>query len=126
MSDSPSSLALKALRSAREALKQGQRMEARRWCLLALRENANLEEPWLILAAISSPQASVGYLQQALRINPQSERAMAGMQWALNRLASVPSREQLTREKKDLSDTQPVKIERQTQVQRRSRRLWLQ
>ncbi|TLN14152.1 hypothetical protein FDZ74_09360, partial [bacterium] len=85
-------------------------MEARRWCLIAIRENPNLEEPWLILAAISSPQASVGYLQQALKINPNSERAMAGMKWALNRLASVPSRDHLAAGNKPQSDTQPIKI----------------
>jgi hypothetical protein len=46
----------------------------------------DLEEPWLILAAVSSPRASVVYLEQALRINPKSERARMGMHWAVERL----------------------------------------
>jgi len=45
-----------------------------------------LEEPWLILAAVGSPRASVAYLEKALRINPHSERARKGMQWAVGRL----------------------------------------
>ena len=95
MSEQQTSPALQAIFAARNALKQGQRMDARRWSLLAIRENPKLEEPWLILAAISSPQASITYLQHALELNPQSERAMAGMQWALNRLSSVPTDAQL-------------------------------
>ena len=43
------------------------------------------EEPWLVLAAVASPKASINYLQEALQINPNSERAHKGMRWALSR-----------------------------------------
>lgn len=85
-------------------------MDARRWSMLAIHLDPNLEEPWLILAAISSPQASVAYLQRALQINPHSERAAKGMQWALNRLSTFSTRSELAVKKPSLSDTQPIVI----------------
>jgi lipoprotein-anchoring transpeptidase ErfK/SrfK len=49
------------------------------------------------MAATASPRASVEYLQKALEINPNSSRAMAGMQWALKRQAQH-DQEQSTRQ----------------------------
>jgi lipoprotein-anchoring transpeptidase ErfK/SrfK len=49
-----------------------------------------LEDPWLILAAVASPRASMSYIKRALQINPDSPRARKGMQWALKRLQEVP------------------------------------
>jgi lipoprotein-anchoring transpeptidase ErfK/SrfK len=45
-----------------------------------------MEDPWLILAAVASPKASLQYIQRALKINPESARARRGMQWAMERL----------------------------------------
>ncbi len=45
-----------------------------------------MEDPWLILAAIASPRASLDYIQTALKITPGSPRARKGMQWAMQRL----------------------------------------
>lgn len=110
MSDqNPSQIKL-ALMNARSALQHGQKMDARRWSMLAIHLDPTVEEPWLILAAISSPQASVAYLQKALQINPHSERAAKGMQWALNRLSTLTTRSELTEKTPGLSDTQPIVI----------------
>jgi lipoprotein-anchoring transpeptidase ErfK/SrfK len=79
-----------ALLNARAGLQQHNFMEARRWALKAARLSPDTEEPWLILAAISNPTASIAYLQRALAINPKSERAAKGMQWALHRLSQMP------------------------------------
>ncbi len=51
------------------------------------------ERPLLIMAAMSEPRQSVDYLQHALRINPTSEMARKGMEWALSRLSqeALPS-----------------------------------
>lgn len=76
----------KALLNARRAVQQGDRQAARRWAEIAAAVCPDLEEPWLILAAVGSPRASVAYLERALRINPQSERARQGMHWAAGRL----------------------------------------
>lgn len=52
----------------------------------AARLDPKLEDAWLILAAVAAPRAALGYLDQALRINPASTRARAGMAWAQRRL----------------------------------------
>jgi lipoprotein-anchoring transpeptidase ErfK/SrfK len=75
-----------ALLNARRAIQQGDRQAARRWAEMAAALRPDLEEPWLILAAVGSPRASVIYLERALQINPHSERARKGMHWAITRL----------------------------------------
>jgi len=74
---------------ALQALRNGSRYQARKWALRSIELNPKKEEPWLILAAVSSPHASIDYLQTALQINPDSERAWQGFQWALDRLQKV-------------------------------------
>ncbi len=80
----------KAIQNAREALLHGDRTEARRWAEEASRLAPQSEDPWLILAAVASPRASVDYIQKALAINPDSPRAQKGMQWAMKRLQETP------------------------------------
>jgi len=82
--------AQKAIQSAREALRDGNRSAARRWAEQAANLAPQLEDPWLILAAVASPKASVAFIERALKINPDSPRARKGMQWALKRLQEVP------------------------------------
>jgi hypothetical protein len=82
--------AQKAIQSAREALRDGDRSAARRWAEQAATLAPQLEDPWLILAAVASPKASVAFIERALKINPDSPRARKGMQWALKRLQQVP------------------------------------
>ena len=45
----------------------------------------NLEDSWLLMAAVSSPRASLAYAQRALAINPQSQRAHKAVDWARSR-----------------------------------------
>jgi len=82
--------AQKAIQSAREALRDGDRGAARRWAEQAAKLAPQLEDPWLILAAVASPKASLAFIERALKINPDSPRARKGMQWALKRLQEVP------------------------------------
>ncbi len=67
---------------ARKALKEGNKKEARRLARKVIAMAPDKEAPWLLLAATSSSQASVGYLKQALKINPGSKRAKQGLRWA--------------------------------------------
>jgi lipoprotein-anchoring transpeptidase ErfK/SrfK len=83
--------AQKAIQNAREALRDGNRSAARRWAEQSAQLAPQLEDPWLILAAVASPKASVAFIERALKLNPDSPRARKGMQWALKRLQSVPS-----------------------------------
>jgi len=75
-----------ALRNAQDALKQGDLLSARRWAGRAAEIAPDREEPWLLLARLGTPRASVDYLNRALQINPLSERARQGMHWAVQRL----------------------------------------
>ncbi len=80
----------RAIEQAREALRRGDRNAALKWGQEAARLAPQSEDPWLILAAVASPQASVNYIQRALQANPESIRARRGMQWAMQRLQASP------------------------------------
>jgi lipoprotein-anchoring transpeptidase ErfK/SrfK len=71
-----------ALIQATSALQRGEKQAARKWAQLAASLAPDLEEPWLILAAVARPHASIAYLERALEINPESKRARAGLVWA--------------------------------------------
>ncbi|PWH17864.1 MAG: hypothetical protein DDG60_01365 [Anaerolineae bacterium] len=75
-----------AIHQAAQALKRGDKRAVRYWAEQALADNPSQEEAWLLLAAVSTPRASLEYLQRALQINPQSERAKQGLDWARKRL----------------------------------------
>jgi lipoprotein-anchoring transpeptidase ErfK/SrfK len=74
------------LKDAKEALKHGDLQGARRLALRAVKMAPDHEQPWLYLASVSSPQASISYLKKALEINPDSIQAQKGMRWAIQRL----------------------------------------
>lgn len=85
------SQAQQAIQNARIALRDGDRNAARRWAEQAAHLAPQLEDPWLILASVAAPQASVKYIERALQINPDSPRARKGMEWAMRRLQQVPA-----------------------------------
>jgi lipoprotein-anchoring transpeptidase ErfK/SrfK len=89
--------AFEAVRAAKKAIAERNHTDAHRYARLAIQYDPNLEDSWLVMAATASPRASVEYLQKALEINPNSSRAMAGMQWALKRQAQH-DQEQSTRQ----------------------------
>jgi lipoprotein-anchoring transpeptidase ErfK/SrfK len=109
--------AQKALQNAREALRSGDRSAARRWAEQAAKLAPQLEDPWLILAAVASPKASVAFIERALKINPDSPRARKGMQWALKRLQGVPSEQ-----KKAAETTQQVKAAKRSGPPKKTKR----
>lgn len=77
---------LKLIYQAKKAIQAGQRKEARHLAHLAVSINPDLEEAWLILAALSTSHSSLKHLKRALAINPNSKRAHEGIQWALGRI----------------------------------------
>ena len=79
-----------AVQKAREALRNENRTEARKWAERAAALAPQMEDPWLVLAAVASPRASLEYIQRALKINPDSTRARLGMEWAMQRLRESP------------------------------------
>jgi lipoprotein-anchoring transpeptidase ErfK/SrfK len=77
--------AVEALNRARKELQSGNRRNARRLAQLAASLNPLIEEPWLILAALSTPRSSIKHLKRALQINPTSELARKGLDWAIEK-----------------------------------------
>ncbi len=75
----------------KKALRQGDKRQARQWAEQAVKLAPHREEPWLYLAALSNPRASVVYLLRALEINPQSVTARKAMHWAIQRLRESQS-----------------------------------
>jgi hypothetical protein len=71
--------ASQALENARQALERGDKQTARIWAQQAAKDLPNSEVPWLILAAVSKPEASEAYYQRALEINPQCQQARIGL-----------------------------------------------
>lgn len=90
MSLEPKDSAQPAIREAYRALRKGDRQAARRWAEQAAALAPESEEPWLLLAALGSPRASLGYLKRALEINPGSQRARKGLHWTVRRLRANP------------------------------------
>ncbi len=74
------------INNAYKAIRAGNRNEAIRWTNLAVAQNPKEEDPWLLMAYLASPQKSINYLKHVLKLNPGSQRAIKGMQWAQNRL----------------------------------------
>lgn len=79
--------ATELIQIAYTSLRKGDRTSARRFAIRAARLAPDREEPWLILAAIASPQGSLEYLKQALTINPRSQNARRGIHWAVRRMS---------------------------------------
>jgi lipoprotein-anchoring transpeptidase ErfK/SrfK len=73
------------IQNAREALRRGDQAEARHLAEQAARLAPELEDAWLLMAAVSGPRASLQYAQRALSINPQSQRAQRAVEWARSR-----------------------------------------
>jgi len=84
-----------SVEKAREALRNGNRTEARQWAEQAASLAPQMEDAWLILAAVASPRASVEYIQTALKINPDSPRARKGLEWATERLRTSSSKSKI-------------------------------
>jgi multiple sugar transport system permease protein len=79
--------ASQALKLANEALKRGDKQAARYWAQVTVSMVPNMEDPWLIMAAVANPRASIVYLERALEIAPNSVRALKGLEWARGRQA---------------------------------------
>ena len=75
------------MRAAIAAARRGDRALARRCFRQIVSLDPSNEAAWLWLAGLSeNPRASLAYLSRVLEINPQNERAKAGLRWARHRL----------------------------------------
>ncbi len=74
--------AYKILEQAQQALKSGDKATAQHLAEIVSQKAPELEEVWLLMAALATPRDSLSYLEKALVINPHSERAHKGLVWA--------------------------------------------
>ncbi len=111
-----------AVQKAREALRNNNRTEARQWAERAASLAPQMEDPWLILAAVASPRASVDYIQRALRINPNSPRARKGMEWAMQRLREAPPLEKSPQPGEGIHGAAPVPVGKESEGKTPSKR----
>ena len=64
--------AYKILEKAQLALKSGDKNTAQEHANQAAQLAPELEEVWLLMAALASPSDSISFLEKALQINPNS------------------------------------------------------
>lgn len=103
------------LQAAKQAFRDGNRTEARKLALQAVGLDPMLEDAWLLLAGLASPKASLEFLQKALQINPNSERARKGMEWAMARLNSGEDPTRPHRVNNENEKTEPVSVKSKLQ-----------
>ena len=78
-----------AIDKARSALLKKDACGAFKHARTAADLDPKLEEAWLILASVSDPKDSVKFLNRALGINPDNQKARNGMRWAARRLREI-------------------------------------
>ena len=66
---------------SRLALADKQIEYAKQFAKKAVILNHSLVEGWLIMAAVSEPEESFGYLQKVLKLDPQNIKAIKGITW---------------------------------------------
>jgi lipoprotein-anchoring transpeptidase ErfK/SrfK len=94
-----------------QAIRRGERGEAYRLASQAAHLAPEMEEPWLILAGLSTPEESLKYLRRALQINPDSKRARQGMHWAIQRVRKSAIRSQIIpKQNSSLSQTTELSV----------------
>ncbi|HLB45610.1 MAG TPA: tetratricopeptide repeat protein, partial [Anaerolineales bacterium] len=74
------------LSAAKHLINKGQIAEARRLLHQAVSLEPNSADAWLMLAAVSAPQASLEYAQKALSLCPDKLAAREALAWAQRRV----------------------------------------
>jgi hypothetical protein len=99
------------IQNALEALKRGDKVTAQNLARQAAEQAPEIEQPWLILAALSSPAESLEYARKALQINPESKPARQAWDWALRRLPAQPPAAEAERPPEPVQPDQPAEVE---------------
>jgi lipoprotein-anchoring transpeptidase ErfK/SrfK len=82
------------LRAAQDAIRRGERRQARTLLTQAARENPQDYRIWLLLAGIAgSPRASLDYIARAERLQPGHPTITRARAWAEQQLAATPAPE---------------------------------
>jgi len=101
------------IQQARQALSQGKEERARELALLATADPAQEEQAWLILASLSEPPQAMAYIENALKINPDSQAARKAIRLVYSQMASESKAQSQTPADlpiQPLDDTAPIPI----------------
>jgi len=96
------------IQQARNALAQGESEHAREIALRATEDPAQAEQAWLILASLSQAQQALLYIENALKVNPESQAARK----AVRLVYSQMTREKKNKEMDRMDDIPPVPVSR--------------
>ena len=110
-----------ALNRAQSALLKKDARGAFKQAKTAAALNPKLEEAWLILASVSDPKDSVKFLNRALEVNPDSQKARKGMRWAARHLREI--QQQNVQEKSGSPHKHALK-KKNIKDERQSQKLW--
>jgi len=72
--------------AAKEAIRRGDRAEARRLAQQAIKLKPGWEAPWILMGIASEPEQGLSYIARALEINPASEVARKAIRWVMKRM----------------------------------------
>lgn len=105
---SPRDEARQLIQKAAAALKQGDKDGAWQLAERAAYLAPNLEQPWLLMAALANPKDSSTYIEKALKINPDSQRAQQAFIWATERLKIKPVENRDFKYPKPVANLRPI------------------
>jgi lipoprotein-anchoring transpeptidase ErfK/SrfK len=110
---------------AREALRRGDKETAHSLGEQAALLAPGMEDAWLILTASDpNPEDALAYAQQALEINPSSERALRAVEWAIARLKQAQSAPATVTTTTGAA-TVPVEQEKLQETKKATNRTWI-
>ncbi|MDK2979754.1 MAG: hypothetical protein PWQ55_101 [Chloroflexota bacterium] len=112
-----------AVQQARAALKQGDKTRAKELALRATSDPVQAEQAWLILASLSDKQQALLYVENALKVNPESQAARKAVRLIYSQMASEKSRAEHQENEigqvfppaapiQTLDDTAPIPVEK--------------
>lgn len=110
MQDQSASRFHELVKNARQSLSEGDQADTWKYAELLLLEFPKSEEGWLVLASISEPEKALEYLENALRLNPDSQAARQAIRLITSRIINVNHTVAEIPEAQPLDDTQPILI----------------
>jgi lipoprotein-anchoring transpeptidase ErfK/SrfK len=116
---------------ARESLRRGDKQTARMLGEQAALLAPEMEDAWLILAASDpNPEEALAYAMKARTINPQSQRALRGVEWAEEQVKQIRARREANAPRPAVESV-PIPVQRPSNTgvprsaPKSNRRVWL-
>ena len=101
------------IQEARQALDLGDKARAHQLALLATSDPAQEEQAWLILASLSEPQQALLYIENAMKVNPDSQAARKAIRLVYGQMSANEEDQARLHDIppiKPLEDTSPIPV----------------